>query len=391
MNKPIIVQKYGGSSVSTTEKIKNIAKSILRKKAKGYNLVVVVSAKGDTTNKLLAEAKKITYPQPLPLRETDMLLSVGERISIAYLSMAIHSLGGDALSLTGSQCGIITDCNHTDAKILEIRPHRVMAALEQDKVVIIAGYQGVSTKKEITTLGRGGSDLTAIALAIALKAEKCEIYSDVDGVYDSNPKDNPKATLLKTLSKEEMVEMAASGAQIIDLNAAKFWQRHSGHKIKLEIGHSHKEKSGTIITTENMSKNKIKAINIIQETNVIYVHKDKKKVFFEEIKKHNLLPILFFKKDHYFTAVLDQEKSEIFVNENKAFFDQILSAYSIISAIGTNIGVDIEIIDQWEQIVEHSIPPNSLSHTHFNANKITTLLPKENLKRVKKEIYQEFL
>jgi aspartate kinase len=387
MPNSIIVQKYGGSSVATLDKIKNIAKRIVKRKKQGASLVIVVSAKGDTTNKLLQEAKKLIHPQPIPLREADMLLSVGERISIAYLSMAINSLGAECVSLTGSQCGIITDCNHTDAKILEIRPHRVLKALNQNKIVIVAGYQGVSTQKEITTLGRGGSDLTAVALSIALQAEKCEIYSDVDGVFDSNPKDNPNAKLLKTLTKEEMVEMASSGAKVIDLNAAKFWQQHSDHNIKIEIAHSEKNKLGTIITTQNLSENQIKAVNVIPQTNVIYVEKHKKPEFFAQMKKHNLIPVMFFKDKDFFKVVLDKEKSEIFVNDPNLAFSQLFTDYGIISAIGTNIGTDIEIIDQWENIIEEHISTHAYNHTHFNVNKITTLLPKESLQKVKEKVY----
>src|SRR5262247_3807158 len=182
----VIVQKYGGSSVADVDRLRKVAERVMRTRAEGHEVVVVVSAMGDTTDELLALAKSLSANPDR--RELDMLLSAGERISMALLSIAIRELGGEAISFTGSQSGIITNDAHTSARIVEVRPFRVQDELARGKVVIVAGYQGVSYKKEVTTLGRGGSDTTAVALAAALGAEACEIYSDVDGVYSADPR-----------------------------------------------------------------------------------------------------------------------------------------------------------------------------------------------------------
>ncbi len=217
---PIVVQKYGGSSVADPQKIKAVARKIADKKRAGYDVVVVVSAMGDTTDELLSLSKKVTAnPQK---RELDMLLTAGERISMALLSMALNDDQVAAISFTGSQSGIITTDGHTSAQIVEVRPTRVREELGQGKVVIVAGYQGVSQKREVTTLGRGGSDTTAVAMAAALGAEACEIYSDVDGVFSADPRVVPQARKLNEIGYEEMQEMAESGAKVLNAQAVEF-------------------------------------------------------------------------------------------------------------------------------------------------------------------------
>jgi aspartate kinase len=216
----VIVQKYGGSSVADLDKLRRVAERVMRTRAQGHSLVVVVSAMGDTTDELLAMAKKVS-PNP-QRRELDMLLSAGERISMALLSLAIHELGGDAISFTGSQSGIITNDRHVDARIIEVRPFRVQDELARGKIVVIAGYQGVSYRKEVTTLGRGGSDTTAVAMAAAVDAEYCEICSDVDGVYSADPRVVPAARRIGTLSYEETQEMAEAGAKVLNAQAVEF-------------------------------------------------------------------------------------------------------------------------------------------------------------------------
>ncbi len=204
----VIVQKYGGSSVADIDKIQRVAARVAETRASGKQVVVVVSAMGDTTDELLSLARKIS-PNP-HRRELDMLLTAGERISMALLGMALHDRKVEAVSFTGSQSGIITDGAHTNARILEVRPVRILEELARGKVVIVAGYQGVSRDKEITTLGRGGSDTTAVALAAALEAEVCEICSDVDGVYTADPRIVSAPRRLAELSHEEMQELAGS-------------------------------------------------------------------------------------------------------------------------------------------------------------------------------------
>jgi aspartate kinase len=217
---PIVVQKYGGSSVANPEKIRQVAQRVLETRAAGKDVVVVVSAMGDSTDHLLELAKQISANPER--RELDMLLSAGERISMALLCMAIRDLGGDAISFTGSQAGIITNDRHIDARIIEVRPFRVQDELARGRIVIIAGYQGVSYRHEVTTLGRGGSDTTAVAMAAALDAESCEICSDVDGVYSADPRVVPEARRMDTLSYEEMQEMAEAGAKVLNAQAVEF-------------------------------------------------------------------------------------------------------------------------------------------------------------------------
>jgi len=216
----IVVQKYGGSSVADVSRIRQVAERVVLTSRQGHQVVVVVSAMGHTTDTLLALAKEVS-PNP-ERRELDMLLTAGERISMALLSMAIRELGGDAISFTGSQSGIITNDRHVDARIVEVRPYRVQDELARGRIVVIAGYQGVSYKREVTTLGRGGSDTTAVAMAAALGAEYCEICSDVDGVYTADPRVVSEAQRIGTLSYEETQELAEAGAKVLNAQAVEF-------------------------------------------------------------------------------------------------------------------------------------------------------------------------
>jgi aspartate kinase len=216
----IVVQKYGGSSVADVAKLKQVADRVMRTRRAGHDLVVVVSAMGGTTDDLLALAKQVS-PNP-DRRELDMLLTAGERISMALLSLAIRELGGEAVSFTGSQSGIITNDRHADARIIEVRPVRVQDELARGRIVVIAGYQGMSYRREVTTLGRGGSDTTAVAMAAALGADYCEICSDVDGVYTADPRVVPEARRIGTVSYEETQELAESGAKVLNAQAVEF-------------------------------------------------------------------------------------------------------------------------------------------------------------------------
>jgi aspartate kinase len=216
----IVVQKYGGTSVADATRIRQVAERVMRTRREGHDVVVVVSAMGHTTDELLALAKQISSNPER--RELDMLLSAGERIAMALLSIAIRELGGDAISFTGSQSGIITNDRHVDARIIEVRPFRVQDELARGRVVVVAGYQGVSYRREVTTLGRGGSDTTAVAMAAALGAEWCEICSDVDGVYTADPRVVPDARRIGVLSYEETQELAESGAKVLNAQAVEF-------------------------------------------------------------------------------------------------------------------------------------------------------------------------
>jgi aspartate kinase len=226
----VIVQKYGGSSVADVEKIGHVADRVVAAKRAGNDVVVVVSAMGKTTDGLLALAQSpqlvgSAFAEP-PRRELDMLVSTGERVSMALLSIAIHARGLDAISFTGSQSGILTNDRHFDARIIEVRPHRIQDELARGRIVIVAGYQGMSYRREITTLGRGGSDTTAVALAAALGADRCEIYSDVDGVYSADPRIVPDAEHLPAIDLAMLAEMAESGAKVVNAQAVEWARRN---------------------------------------------------------------------------------------------------------------------------------------------------------------------
>ncbi|HMH48331.1 MAG TPA: aspartate kinase [Solirubrobacteraceae bacterium] len=242
----LIVMKFGGTSVADAERIKRAARRIVDKRNLGHRVVAVVSARGKTTDELIAMAEEVSeVPDP---REMDMLLSTGERISCALCAMAINDLGHRAISLTGSQAGIVTDESHTKARIIDVRADRIKEALEEDSVVLVAGFQGVSgTARNVTTLGRGGSDTTAVAVAAALGAEVCEIYTDVSGVYTADPRIVPGARKLATISFEEMLEMAASGAGVLQLRSVEYARNHG---VRIHCRSSFEDAPGTVVLAE---------------------------------------------------------------------------------------------------------------------------------------------
>ncbi|MFC1631494.1 aspartate kinase [Candidatus Omnitrophota bacterium] len=248
----IIVQKYGGSSVAGPERISQVAKRIVGYRRRGYDLVVAVSALGDTTDELLKLAHRINRAPAE--REIDMLISTGEQISVALLAMAIHKLGYQAISFTGAQVGIITDSSHTKARIIKINTARIKRELTQKKIVIVAGFQGMDLSREITTLGRGGSDLTAVALAQALKAKSCEIYTDVEGIYTADPRIVPKAHKLESVSYDEMLEMASLGAQVLQTRCVELAKRFN---IPIIVRSSFSDKGGTMISPEVKAMEKV--------------------------------------------------------------------------------------------------------------------------------------
>jgi aspartate kinase len=241
-----VVMKFGGTSVADAERLKAVARRLVAAREAGNRVVAVLSAMGDTTDELVRLAYEMS-PRPKP-RELDMLISVGERISCALCAMAIHDCGHEAISLTGSQAGIVTDTAHGKAKIVDIRARRIHEALDAERIVLVAGFQGVSTDYDITTLGRGGSDTTAVALAAALGAEACEIYTDVDGVYTADPRVVPRARKLHAVSYEEMLEMAAGGARVLQLRSVEFARSHA---VKLHVRSSFSDEDGTWIREED--------------------------------------------------------------------------------------------------------------------------------------------
>jgi aspartate kinase len=245
MHRGLIVQKFGGSSVANIKRIQNVAERIVNYRKKGYDLVVAVSALGDTTDELIELANKIS-PEPSE-REMDMLLSTGEQISVALLAMAIHKLGFEAISFTGAQVGIITDTSHTRARIIKINTDKIKEELRGGKIVIVAGFQGVTLNQDITTLGRGGSDLTAVALAKELKAEACEIYTDVEGIYTTDPRIEPKAKKIKAITYDEMLEMASLGAQVMQARSIEVAKKFD---VPIHVRSSFSDNPGTMIIKE---------------------------------------------------------------------------------------------------------------------------------------------
>ncbi len=240
-----MVMKFGGTSVADAERIKRAARRIVKAREQGRRVVAVLSARGKTTDELIAYAEEVSNtPDP---REMDMLLSTGERISCALCAMAINDLGHRAISLTGSQAGIVTDTSHTKARILDVRANRISEALDADLIVLVAGFQGVSTARDVTTLGRGGSDTTAVALAAAIGAEVCEIYTDVAGVYSADPRIVPDARKLPIVSFEEMLEMSASGAGVLQLRSVEYARTHG---VRIHCRSSFTEEPGTFVVGE---------------------------------------------------------------------------------------------------------------------------------------------
>ncbi|MFC0601875.1 aspartate kinase [Streptomyces palmae] len=249
----LVVQKYGGSSVADAEGIKRVAKRIVEAKKNGHQVVVVVSAMGDTTDELIDLAQQVS---PIPAgREFDMLLTAGERISMALLAMAIKNLGHEAQSFTGSQAGVITDSVHNKARIIDVTPGRIRTALEEGNIAIVAGFQGVShDKKDITTLGRGGSDTTAVALAAALEAEVCEIYTDVDGVFTADPRVVRKARKIDWISSEDMLELASSGSKVLLHRCVEYARRYN---IPIHVRSSFSGLRGTWVSNEPQGDQKV--------------------------------------------------------------------------------------------------------------------------------------
>ncbi|HUK95635.1 MAG TPA: aspartate kinase, partial [Gaiellaceae bacterium] len=241
-----LVMKFGGTSVADPAKIKDVARRLVAARGEGHRVVAVLSAMGDSTDDLVRLAHEVS-PQPKP-RELDMLISVGERISCALAAMAIYDLGAEAISLTGSQAGIVTDTVHGRAKIVDVRARRIHEALDQDRIVLVAGFQGVSTDFDITTLGRGGSDTSAVAVAAALRADVCEILTDVTGVFTSDPRIVPNARKLARISYDEMLEMASLGSKVLQIRSVKFGKQF---RVPIHVRSTFSDEEGTWVVPES--------------------------------------------------------------------------------------------------------------------------------------------
>lgn len=385
----VIVQKYGGTSVGSVERIKHVAKRIVKAKNKGYKVVVVVSAMGKTTDQLIEKALEIN-PNP-PSREWDMLLSTGEQITISLLAMAIQELNEDVVSLTGSQCGIFTDGKHKKARITEINSDRIESELKEGKIVIAAGFQGISKDNDITTLGRGGSDTTAVALAAAINAEKCEIYTDVDGVYTSDPRLVTNAKLLHSISYDEMLELASLGANVLHSRSVELARKYN---VPLVVKSSFNEGCGTeIVEVNNVEKVLVRGVSLdknIAKISILEVP-DKPGIAFKVfsiLSKNNIKIDMIIQNvnkksvnDISFTVKIDdlQEAVEIAnkvgneIGAKEVVFDESVSKLSV---IGTGIAGSAEVASTFfESLYDLGINIQMISTSEI---KISCIISQEN-------------
>jgi aspartate kinase len=373
----IIVQKYGGSSVADVEKIRRVAARVAQTRQGGQEVVVVVSAMGDTTDELLALARKVTDDPHR--RELDMLLTAGERISMALLGMALHDQGVDAVSFTGSQSGIITDGAHTNARIVEVRPVRILEALERGKVVIVAGYQGVSREKEVTTLGRGGSDTTAVALAAALQADLCEICSDVDGVFSADPRIVANARRLPELSHEEMQELALAGAKVLNAQAVEF-ARDRG--ITIHARSTFQTGPGSLV--KRAATRELRVSGVALDPEILVVRGKDRRAILDILSVHGAWPrecwdaqaVVPLENVHGLPALLDALRPVAKVEEGLAQ----------VSVVGTGIGASKEPLERARRALE--LEPHGVLVAPL---RIVFLVPRESAKECVRRLHAEFV
>ena len=347
-SRPILVQKYGGSSVANPELLQIVARNVVAACERGYQVVVVVSAMGDPTNQLLDMAHQVTSEPPR--RELDMLLSAGERISMALLSMAIQSHGLEAISLTGSQSGIITNDRHYEARIIEVRPVRIEGELAKGRVVIVAGFQGVSYKREITTLGRGGSDTTAVALAAALDAEACEIYTDVDGVYDADPRVNLDAERLSEISFREMEELARCGAKVLHAESVEFARRHN---IALYVKSTKGSVGGTLIRKDRKADERktFLAISCMPALTMLdcTLLKGQREQLFSLLEEHQLSPSFSDISSVYAELLFQRERCPNLESFQRSLAHELDTEVDVmdvaaVHVVGSDVGRDAALI-----------------------------------------------
>ncbi|MCG2728923.1 MAG: aspartate kinase [Acetobacterium sp.] len=397
----LIVQKYGGSSVANVERIKRVAGRIIETKEKGKKVVVVVSAMGDTTDDLIELAQKINeHP---PSREMDMLLATGEQVSISLLAMAIQSMGHDVVSLTGAQCGIVTSNVHKRARINDIHTHRIEKELAAGKIVIVAGFQGINENKDITTLGRGGSDTSAVALAASLEAELCEIYTDVDGVYTADPRIVEDASKIEEISYEEVLEMASTGAKVLHPRSVEMAEKF---KVPLVVRSSYNYNEGTIIK-EDVIMEKVLVRGVSLDENIakisIFEVPDQPGIafrLFSALAKSNIHVDMIVQNvnrtavnDISFTIDVDElqeavtvaQKFAFEVNAQKVEYDQGVAKLSV---IGTGIVANAEIASKFfEALFELGINIQTISTSEI---KISCLIDKERGKEAMVHIHKKF-
>lgn len=397
----LIVQKYGGTSVGTVNRIKRVASRIIETKETGKKVVVVVSAMGDTTDDLIELARQIDeHP---PSREMDMLLATGEQISISLLAMAIQAQGHDVVSLTGAQCGIVTSNTHKRARINDIHTHRIEKELNAGKIVIVAGFQGINENMDITTLGRGGSDTSAVAIAAALKAELCEIYTDVDGVYTADPRVVEEASKIDEISYMEVLEMASTGAKVLHPRSVEMAEKF---KVPLVVRSSYNHNEGTIIK-EEVKMEKVLVRGVALDENIakisIFEVPDQPGIafrLFSALAKANIHVDMIVQNvnrtavnDISFTIDVDELQEAVAVSQKFAFevnaqkveFDQGVAKLSV---IGTGIVANAEIASKFfEALFELGINIQTISTSEI---KISCLIDKERGKEAMVHIHKKF-
>lgn len=399
--KNLIVQKYGGTSVGDIERIKNVARRVIKTKESGKDVVVVVSAMGDSTDDLLEMAYSIS-DRPAE-REMDMLLATGEQVSIALLAIAIQDMGHDVISLTGAQCGIITSDRFNRAKIDSINTTRIMKELQNKKIVIVAGFQGINANRDITTLGRGGSDTTAVALAAALEAEKCEIYTDVNGVYTADPRIVPEATLIPAISYDEVIELAALGAKVLHPRSVEL---AGNYKVPLVVRSSFNDHEGTIIEEDiSMEKVLIRGISLDEDIAKISVLgvPDKPGIafkLFSLLSKEDIHVDMIVQNvnrngvnDITFTVTMDElqranetaQKFAFDVEAERVVYD---TGVSKLSVVGTGVVANAEVASKFfEALYEIGINIQAISTSEI---KISCIIDKEKGKEAMKYIHKKF-
>ncbi|MFO7734777.1 MAG: aspartate kinase [bacterium] len=403
MSKPAIVCKFGGSSLDSADMFRKVAEIVCRRKDEGFHVVVVVSAAGTTTDRLIKELRE--FSDVRNPREMDMYISSGERMSAAIMSMVLRDFGKKAISLTGSQAGIITDDNHNNARIIDVRPARIKHCLQEDNIVVVSGFQGVSFKKEVTTLGRGGSDVTAVALAQSIGAKKCEIYSDVDGVFDADPRIISSASLIGEMNYEEMQELSEAGACVLHPAAVEFAKKN-GTEIFCKNTTS-PEKYGTVI--KNLKDRYPPGIRgIASEKNIVLVHVwDGNSIKLQTVKKvlkfceNNRIKVkqttfhrgqgsqmvgsfIISEKEHYDLQFFLKEMDNIF----KGSVD-IHEGYSAVSLIGTGITAHMDyIIDAVELLSKNDI---SVGSFHTSSFRISLLVRCEHMKQTVSLLHDKYI
>jgi len=398
----LIVQKYGGTSVGSIERIRSVAKKIIETKKKYGSVVAVVSAMGDSTDRLVEMAYSITA-KPSE-REMDRLLSTGEMVSISLLSMAIEAQGYEAVSLTGPQSGIITDPHHKNARILNIDTKRVLEELEEGRIVVAAGFQGITENRDIATLGRGGSDTTAVALAAALNAEKCEIYTDVDGIYTSDPRKVANAKKLDVISYDEMLELAFLGAQVLHPRSVELARKF---KIPLEVKSSFEDKPGTrIVEADQVEKVVVRGVTLDDDIAKITIMEvpDRPGIAFklfselagesipidmiiQNISRDNVNDVSFtVKRDHLEKAIsISKRVSKEILAKDLSFDDEVCK----LSIVGTGIANSVDAASNlFESLFELGVNIQMISTSDI---KISCIIDKASGKRVLSHIHDRFI